>query len=445
VARGATEYRYDPVGHLLAMVHPVGQKVLVGGSEPLGDPAAELFRYDPTGNVYEDGPGAPQRVYGRGNRLLRSGDTDYEWDADSNLIARHTRNAASGTDERWEYQWNDFGFMSAATGPDLHIEFEYDSFARRLEKRVYRRKLAGIAELPTQDRGELLRRTRFVWDRDVLAHEIREELVLDPAGGEEPSVAERTYWFADEGFEPWAHREKRTDDVGTESTGWFHYVNDPVGTPERLVAEDGAVAAEYRRAAWGALEVAPGATATTPLRFQGQYADEETGLAYNRHRYYDPQVGRFSSADLIGIFSDHNVFRWTGNPIYRIDELGLATHKGQGYNHWFEAKIPKSMYLSSDDAHFRESNRQLHARMSTDSRYRACMEARYPGITNHVAPGPKGGYNDNAPPGTTWHHHPTRPGCLQLVDRKDHNARHGVYHPTGVGGRNTWGGGSEYR
>ena len=97
--------------------------------------------------------------------------------------------------------------------------------------------------------------------------------------------------------------------MGRERGGWFHYVNDPIGTPERLVAEDGTVAAEYRRKAWGELEALPGARASTPVRLQGQYADEETGLAYNRWRYCD-QEGRFVSADPIGLLSDINVFMW---------------------------------------------------------------------------------------------------------------------------------------
>jgi len=43
--------------------------------------------------------------------------------------------------------------MAAATGPELHLEFAYDSFARRLEKRVYRRGVSRIAELPAPKRG----------------------------------------------------------------------------------------------------------------------------------------------------------------------------------------------------------------------------------------------------------------------------------------------------
>ena len=36
------------------------------------------------------------------------------------------------------------------------------------------------------------------------------------------------------------------------------------------------------------------------VRFPGQYYDRESGLHYNLHRYFDPAVGRYISADPIG-------------------------------------------------------------------------------------------------------------------------------------------------
>lgn len=36
-----------------------------------------------------------------------------------------------------------------------------------------------------------------------------------------------------------------------------------------------------------------------PFLFQGQYYDEEIKLAYNRFRYYDPELGRYISEDPI--------------------------------------------------------------------------------------------------------------------------------------------------
>ncbi|MQT57173.1 RHS repeat protein, partial [Pseudomonas sp. FSL R10-0399] len=62
-----------------------------------------------------------------------------------------------------------------------------------------------------------------------------------------------------------------------------------------------------------------------PLRFQGQYFDTETGLHYNRYRYYDPQVGRFISKDPIGFAGGLNVYAYAPNPVGWVDPFGLSS------------------------------------------------------------------------------------------------------------------------
>ncbi|MBI0329105.1 RHS repeat-associated core domain-containing protein [Burkholderia plantarii] len=71
-------------------------------------------------------------------------------------------------------------------------------------------------------------------------------------------------------------------------------------------------------------EAARKAGIANPLRFAGQYFDRETGLHYNRHRYYDPTSGRFVSKDPIGLVGSINVYAYgSNNPIGRVDPLGL--------------------------------------------------------------------------------------------------------------------------
>ncbi|SMC29054.1 RHS repeat-associated core domain-containing protein [Andreprevotia lacus DSM 23236] len=60
-----------------------------------------------------------------------------------------------------------------------------------------------------------------------------------------------------------------------------------------------------------------------PFRFQGQYYDHETGLHYNRHRYYDPVIGRFVSKDPIGLAGGLNIYQYAPNAVQWIDPLGL--------------------------------------------------------------------------------------------------------------------------
>ncbi|WP_240669538.1 RHS repeat-associated core domain-containing protein [Achromobacter spanius] len=63
------------------------------------------------------------------------------------------------------------------------------------------------------------------------------------------------------------------------------------------------------------------------MRFQGQHHDPETGLHYNRYRYYGPQVGRLVSRDPIGYAGGLNVFQYAPNPIEWIVPFGLAGHR----------------------------------------------------------------------------------------------------------------------
>ncbi|MCV5555584.1 RHS repeat-associated core domain-containing protein, partial [Escherichia coli] len=60
------------------------------------------------------------------------------------------------------------------------------------------------------------------------------------------------------------------------------------------------------------------------LRLPGQQYDEESGLYYNRNRYYDPLQGRYITQDPIGLEGGWNLYQYPLNPIEHIDPLGLA-------------------------------------------------------------------------------------------------------------------------
>ncbi|CAM3894237.1 Rhs-like [Rahnella bruchi] len=60
------------------------------------------------------------------------------------------------------------------------------------------------------------------------------------------------------------------------------------------------------------------------IRMQGQQYDEESGLHYNRHRYYDPAQGRYITQDPIGLRGGWNGYQYTDNPVKQVDPLGLS-------------------------------------------------------------------------------------------------------------------------
>ena len=67
-----------------------------------------------------------------------------------------------------------------------------------------------------------------------------------------------------------------------------------------------------------------GVKTTINLRFAGQYFDAESGLHYNWHRYYDPQVGRYTQPDPIGVEGGVNPYSYAeANPLMYTDPLGL--------------------------------------------------------------------------------------------------------------------------
>ncbi|EPM2285078.1 RHS repeat-associated core domain-containing protein, partial [Escherichia coli] len=103
------------------------------------------------------------------------------------------------------------------------------------------------------------------------------------------------------------------------------YHCDHRGLPLALISEDGNTAwsAEYDE--WGnQLNEENPHHLHQPYRLPGQQYDKESGLYYNRNRYYDPLQGRYITQDPIGLEGGWSLYAYPLNPVNGIDPLGLS-------------------------------------------------------------------------------------------------------------------------
>ncbi|MGX2951564.1 AHH domain-containing protein [Ursidibacter sp. B-7004-1] len=88
------------------------------------------------------------------------------------------------------------------------------------------------------------------------------------------------------------------------------------------------------------------------MLFAGQWVDEESGLAYNRFRYYDPESGNYISSDPIGLSGGERPFGYVSNPLDWFDALGLAgCSTTLGKNMMETMGLPRSTPWAGHQAH----------------------------------------------------------------------------------------------
>ncbi len=292
---GSTQYQYDPLGRILAAKQ---------------NNLSELFRFDPAHNLLDPMTNAGGRI--ENNQLTVFEDKRYAYDAHGNLIDKKI-----GRHTHIKLAWNaEHQLIGAQVTRNAHddqptwqaTEYDYDPFGRRIVKR------------------DAFGETRFAWDGNRLLTEAR-------------ANHSRIFVYGTDSFVPVAQIESHNQVSQSAKTAigakilYFH--TDHLGTPRELSDSAGQVqwAASYK--AWGnvlqietiqsalQIETSPLAQLQS-LRFQGQYFDVETGLHYNRFRYFDPDIGRFVSLDPIGLIGGNNLYQYAPNPVTWIDPLGLT-------------------------------------------------------------------------------------------------------------------------
>jgi len=352
VLKGPTRYEHDALGSLSAATY--------------ADGSVDWRVPDAVGNLYRTA-NRNDRRYGPAGQLLEArnesgGVTRYEYDLDGNLVKKVELDASAsarsdgeldggGTVEApgrvWSYQWDGAGMLSKVVRPDGDaVEFGYDALGRRLWKRF-------------RDRT-----TRWIWDGNVPLHEWVErtdeegvasapapetQTAVDeaiarrrqasqaarpaqgPPGDGAPAeaappgaipdrdagTADRpiTWLFDPETFAPLAKL------VGDSRCG---IVVDHLGTPRAMYDASGVEVWSADIDAYGNLREVKGERGACPFRWPGQYEDPETGLYYNRYRYYDPAAGSYISRDRLKYHASLRFYGYVSDSTRQIDPLGLA-------------------------------------------------------------------------------------------------------------------------
>jgi RHS repeat-associated protein len=133
-------------------------------------------------------------------------------------------------------------------------------------------------------------------------------------GGDD--AAELCTWiFEPESFAPLGK-------IASDGTS-YSIVTDYLGTPTEMFDEAGKLAWRAQLDVYGVAQVAEGTAGDCPWRWPGQYEDQETGLYYNRFRYYDPVRGSYISQDPLGVIGGPQLYSYVNNIHYSVDPYGL--------------------------------------------------------------------------------------------------------------------------
>ena len=306
INRRSVRYDYDTFGSLSGAVY--------------GDGSRQWRNPDAMGNVY-DSPDRTDRSYGRGGQLREDKKWRYYYDSHGNLVLKTMRRMeplrnAEARDEflAWQngdyaYTWQGNGMLRSVTRPDgKTVTFKYDALGRRIEKvfdgRVY----------------------RYLWDGDVILHEWdyaeadRPNTIVTDTGEvtlDRPEPVENliTWVYDSDSYVPTAKI------VGER---YYSIISDYIGHPVQSYDDNGNVVWQADYDIYGNLRNLHGSKKFIPFRQLGQYEDDETGLYYNRFRYYDPRIGNYISQDPIRLAGGNpTLYAFVSDPNIWEDVFGL--------------------------------------------------------------------------------------------------------------------------
>ena len=296
-----------------------------------GTNTTESYTYDAVGNRLTN-LGSAAWTYNTSNELTaRPGSISYTYDANGNTQTEVT--SAGTTTFNWDFENRLTSVVLPGTGGT--VSFKYDPFGRRIYKSS-----SSATSVYVYDANNLVEETNAtgaVVARYALTQNIDEPLAM----------------------------------LRSATTSYYHA--DGLGSVTSLSNAAGALAQTYTFDSFGNLTASSGSL-TNPFRYTGREWDTETNLQFSRHRYYDPNVGRFLSEDPLGFESGPSFYVYVSNdPATFFDPSGLQQQGAPVYN-------PGTW---NDPGHVGTNNCYSYA----------CNVLHPPGPIHYPQPGEDHGYN----------------------------------------------------
>jgi RHS repeat-associated protein len=287
------EYTYDNINRLTTMKNLVGGQIITQYS----------YGYDNNGNitsVTENGQ-TTNYTYDALNRLTGIQRPDgeqliYQYDT------RGNRSLASANDKGLDgfipgsFSYNNWDQLAAFTTGGTTCNYSYDP--------------EGLRNIKITPSGS----TRYHYDTEG-------RLITESSYG--VIVTARTIW----GKQALARKV---------SGVYYYYLYNGHGDVTQVIDQNGNIVDSYTYDEWGNI-LSRQEQLVQPLKYAGEYYDDESGLYYLRARYYDPTIGRFISRDSVeGDITNPlslNLYTYvTNNPLIYVDPAGHAAYQIGGLN-----------------------------------------------------------------------------------------------------------------
>ncbi|SNV91258.1 Putative deoxyribonuclease RhsC [Corynebacterium cystitidis DSM 20524] len=304
---GDRSFEVDDLGHLTCVTKDGGS------TESYGFSAAGKL------NSIDDGTAASDYdalVHYRGTAPVRVGRTSLEYDGLNRVTTtRTTRLSQKPLVKNFYYHptsTQPIGFDSS-DHPNLGWRYLYDGAGRRVAK-----------EKIDKRTNTILERLVFIYSGDRL---YAQQATLTPPDNDtkdgytsDNNAGETLVWVRD----PHDGHVVAQITLGSPCPQTALVTTGLSGAPEHLIDSatgeliGSAISTAYGQRQWRG--------ESSPLLFAGQYFDEESGWAYNRFRYYHPQLAVYNAQDPLGVDPKWSSAQaYVDHPAMMIDLLGLKS------------------------------------------------------------------------------------------------------------------------